>query len=233
MRLMLSWLVLAVILVFTVFPNAYGDISSTGTVIRNDESINCGECSNNTSGLQVKEHTILAQSPKLIVIGKGYYASHPISYDSQTGQKTWMKSKDSGVSVNHEVSSAHNLSQTLDMSAQGGSYQDGHVMTANGGVGMNVAENVQEGKVSIGVLKGGTNWDGQPPSATALRNPSLDIEEDYIGNFHIEQNLTLQSPIQVLRENYSWLPCCSGGFFDITDLNRSHNGAESVFDYMR
>ncbi len=231
MRLMLPWLVLVVLLGTAVVSHAYADTSYPVAVIRNSESINCGAYNNNTSALQAKEHNVFAQAPKIIAIGKGYYADHPISYNSQTGQQTWIKSKAVGVSMNHEVSSAHNLSQTLDMSAQDSSHRDEYGMTANDGVQMKVAEDVQEGKVSIGVLKGGMPPNGQSPTATALRNPSLDIEEDYIGNFHIEKNMTLQVPIRLLQENYSWLPCCSGGYFDVPDHIRAYIGAESVFDY--
>jgi len=231
MRLMLSWLILVVLLGTAAVSPIYADTSYSGEVIRNNGSTNCSTYSNNTSGLQVKEHTVFAQAPKIIAIGKGYYADHPISYNSQTGQQTWIKNKAVGVSMNHEVSSAHNLSQTLDMSAQDSSHQDEYGMTANGKAQMEVAEDVQEGKVSIGVLQGGMPLIGQTPSATALKNPSLDIEEDYIGNFHIEKNMTLQAPIRLIQQNDSWLPCCSGGIFDVPDHNRGYIGSESIFDY--
>ena len=146
MRLMLPWLVLVVLLGTAVVSHAYADTSYPVAVIRNSESINCGAYNNNTSALQAKEHNVFAQAPKIIAIGKGYYADHPISYNSQTGQQTWIKSKAVGVSMNHEVSSAHNLSQTLDMSAQDSSHRDRYGMTANDGVQMKVAEDVQEGR---------------------------------------------------------------------------------------
>ncbi|VVB63187.1 Uncharacterised protein [uncultured archaeon] len=233
MRLMLSWLVLVVLLGTAAVSPVYADTVYTGAFIQNNESLNCDTCSNNTSGLQVKERTVFAQAPKIITIGKGYYADHPIIYNSQTGKQTWVKSKATSGSMNHEVSSAHNLSQTLDMSAQDRSHQDEYGMTANGGVQMKVAEDVQEGKVSIGVLQGGKPWNGQSPSATALRNPLLDIEEDYVGNFRIENNMTLQAPILRLSQNYSWLPCCSGNYFDVPDHNNGYIGEKSVFDYRR
>ena len=231
MRLMLSWLILVVLLGAAAVSPIYADTCYTGAVIRNNESINSGIYSNNTSGLQAKEHTVFAQAPKIIVIGKGYYADHPISYNSQTGQQTWIKNKAVGVSMNHEVSSAHNLSQTLDMSAIDSSYQDEYGMTANGKAQMKVAEDVQEGKVSIGVLQGDVTRNGLTPSATALKNPTLDIEEDYIGNFHIEKNMTLQVPIRLIQQNYSWLPCCSGSHFDVPDHNRGYIGSENIFGY--
>lgn len=233
LKLMLSWLMLVVLLSTAAVSLAYSGTPYTGAVIRNNESINCSVCSDNASYIQVKEHNVFAQSPKIIAIGKGYYTDHPISYNSQTGQKTWIKNEAIGVSMNHEVSSAHNLSQTLDISAHDSSRQDEHWMTSNGGVHMMVEEDVQEGKVSIGALQGGVTRNGQPPSATALRNPDLDIEEDYIGNFHIEKNMTLDVPILLLQQTYSWLPCCPEGYFDVPDHNRGYIGTGSVFDYRR
>lgn len=224
-------MVLVVLLVTVAVLPAYSETSYTEAIIRENDSINCNTYSNNTSGLQVKEHNVFAQSPKIIAIGKGYYSDHPVRYNSQTGQQTWIKSKAAGVSMSHEVSSAHNLSQTLDMSAQDRRHQDEYGMASNGGVQMKVSEDVQEGKVSTGVLQGGMDRNGQPPSATALRNPSIDMEEDYIGNFHIEKNMTLQVPILWLQKNYSWLPYCSEDFFNVPDHNRAYFGAESVFGY--
>jgi hypothetical protein len=233
MRLILYWSVMIVLLSTAAASPIYADTSHTSAVIGDNESINCGTYCNNTSGIQAKEHNVFAQAPKIIAIGKGYYADHPISYNSQTGQQTWIKNKAVGVSLSHEVSSTHNLSQTLDLSAQDSSHQDEYGTTANGGVQMKVAEDIQEGKVSIGVLQGSVAGIGQTPSATALKNPSLDIEEDYIGNFHIEKNMVLRVPIQRLRQIYGWLPCCSEGYFDVPDYNRAYIGAESVFDYRR
>lgn len=232
-KLMLSWLALVVLLSTATVSLAYAITPYTGAVIQNNESINCSVCSDNTSYIQVKEHNVFSQSPKIIAAGKGYYIDHPISYNSQTGQQTWIKNEAIGVSMKHEVSSAHNLSQTLEMSARDSSRQDEHWMAINGGVHMMVEEDVQEGKVSIGALQGGVTRNGQLPSATALRNPSLYLEEDYIGDFHIEKNMTLDVPILMLQRTYSWLPCCPEGYFDVPDHNRRYIGTESMFDYRR
>jgi hypothetical protein len=232
MRLMLSLLILVAMLTHVVAP-VFAGTSDTGTAIQNNKSIIYSICSDNSSNIQSKERTVFAQAPKTIAIGKSYYADHPISYNSQTGQQTWMKNKAAGVSMNHEVGNAHNLNQTLEMTSYDGNFHDEFGTVSNSGVQMKVKEDVQEGKVSIGVLKGGMSGNGQPPSATALRNPSLDIEEDYIGDFHIEKNMTIQVPIRDLWLNYGWLPCCSGGYFDVSDYNQRNIGAKSIFDYRR
>jgi hypothetical protein len=232
MRLMLYSLILFALLTYVVAP-VFADLSYTGAAIQNNKSINYSIYSNNSSSIQSKEHTVFAQAPKIMAIGNSYFADHPISYNSLTGQQTWIKNKAAGVSMNHEVSNAHNLNQTLEMTSHDESFRDEFGALGNSGVQMKATEDVQEGKVSLGVLKGGMPGNGQPPSAAALRNPSLDIEEYYIGDFHIEKNMTIQVPIRPLWLNYGWLHCCSEDSFDVPDYNESYIGAESIFDYRR
>jgi hypothetical protein len=229
---MLSLLILVALLTYEVAP-VFAGTSHTGAVIQSNKSINYSIYSNNSSSIQSKERTVFVQAPKAIAIGKSYYADHPISYNSQTGQQTWVKNTAAGVSMNHEVSDAHNLNQTLEMTSHDGSFRSEFGTMSNSGVQMKVTEDVQEGKVSIGVLKSSTSENGLPPSATALRNPSLDIEEDYIGDFHIEKNMSIQVPIRQIWTNYSWLPCCNGRYFDIPDYDSMYLNAAGIFDYRK
>jgi hypothetical protein len=234
MRLSLGLLVLVALMSTAFIIPGCANTQYNESIIQHSESINGILSSNNTSSIQVREHSVVAQGPKLMVIGKGYYAENPINYNSQAGQQTWIKNKAAGVSINHEVGEAHSLNQTLEMASGGSSHQNAFGMTGKSGIQMKVTEDVQEGRVSIGVLRGGTTTgNGMTPSATALRNPSLDIEEDYIGNFHIEKNMTIQVPTRRLLLNYSWLPCFSGGCFDVPDYNDRYIGAKSVFDYRK
>ena len=198
-------------------------------VIRHNESNNAN-ISDNSSSLQAQDHSAISQAPKIIGIGKGYYADHPINYNSSFGKQTWLKNRANGASMIHEVDSAHNLSQTLEMSARDIQQRDEWGISGYSGIQMKVSEDVQEGRVSIGVLQGGTSGAGMPPSATALRNPTLEIEEDYIGTFHIEKNISIQEPIRQVWQNYSWLPCCTGGYFDIPESERKHLSAERIFN---
>jgi hypothetical protein len=199
-------------------------------VIRHNESTNGSILANNSS-LQAQEQSKFSQAPKIMVIGKGYYAAHPINYSSQFGKQTWLKNRATGASMNHEVGSAHNLSQTLEMSTQDSRRKSESGISGYSGIQMKVSENVQEGKVSIGVLQGGTSGIGTTPSSSALRNPSLDIEEDYIGTFHIQKNISIEEPFGQAWQNYSWLPCCAGGYFDSPYFGREFLSTENIFDY--
>jgi hypothetical protein len=229
MRLTLSWLVAIALLGMILNLPGFAEAPLGGAAIHHNESMN-GSIFTNSSGLQAKEHIVTSQSPKIITIGMGYYAAHPINYSSQFGQKTWLINRATGTSMNNEVNSAHDLNQTLAMSAQDTHQQDESGIRGSSGLQMKVTEDVQEGKVSIGVLQGGTPGMGMTPSATALRNPSMDIEEDYIGSFHIEKNMSIQVPFGQIWQNYSWLPCCNGGYFDVPEFNRKNLDAGRIFD---
>jgi hypothetical protein len=228
-KLILSWLVIIALLGMVLAPHCLAEAPLGGAVIRHNESMNAS-ISANSSSLQAKERIVISKSPKIVTIGKSYYAAHPIGYSSEIGKQTWIKNRATGTSMNNEVNSAHDLNQTLVMFARDNHQQDESGISGSSGVQMKVTEDVQEGKVSIGVLQGGTSGIGRTPSATALRNPSLDIEEDYIGTFHIEKNMSIQVPLRQIWQNYSWLPCCTGGYFDIPEFDRTYLDAKRIFE---
>jgi hypothetical protein len=224
----LSWLAL-IAMMGMMFAQTGMAAQPNDVVIRHNESNNVN-ISANTSGLRAQDHSVISQAPKIIGIGKGYYADHPINYNSSFGRQTWLKNRANGASMIHEVDSAHNLSQTLEMSARDIQRRDEWGIGGYSGIQMKVSEDVQEGRISIGVLKGGTSGAGMPPSATALRNPTLEIEEDYIGTFHIQKNISIQEPVRQIWQNYSWLPCRWIEYFDIQDTNLKNDNYEAIFD---
>jgi hypothetical protein len=228
MRLILFWLAAIALLGVVLAPPGLAEAPFGGAALLHNESIN-GNLSANSSSLQAKEHIVVSQSQKVITIGKGYYAAHTINYSSQFGKQTWLRNRATGTSMNNEVDSAHDLNQTLVISAQDAHQQDVSGIRGSSGLQMKITEDVQDGKVSIGVLQGGTPGMGMTPSATTLRNPTLDIEEDYIGTFHIERNMSIQVPFGQIWQNYSWLPCCAGGYFDILEYNSNYLGAKRIF----
>ncbi len=224
----LSWLAV-IAMMGMMFAQTGVAAQPNDVVIRHNES-NAANISANSSSLEAQDHSVISQASKIIGMGKGYYADHPINYNSQFGRQTWLKNRANGASMNHEVDSAHNLSQTLEMSSRDIQQRDVWGISGYSGIQMKVSEDVQEGRISIGVLQGGTSGAGMPPSATALRNPTLEMEEDYIGTFHIEKNISIQEPVRRIWQNYSWLPCCTGGYFDNLQSDRKHLSAERIFN---
>jgi hypothetical protein len=229
MKLILSWVTVIALLGLIISQTGSSEAQPDDAVIRHNESINAS-ISANSSSLQAKEHNIISQAPKIMVIGKGYYAAHPINYSSQFGKQTWLKNEATGASMNNEVGSAHDLNQTLEMSVQDSRKKDELGISGYSGMQMKVSEDVQEGRVSIGVLQGGTPGIGQAPSASALRKPLIEIDEEYVGTFHIEKNMSIRVPFGQIWQNYSWLPCCAGANFEVPDYDAKYLGAKGIFD---
>lgn len=228
MKRVRSWLAIIAILGFVFAQNASA-VQPVDVGIRYSESTN-GSISANGSSLQAQEHSHVSPNPKVIVIGKGYNASHPFNYSSQFGKQTWIKNVATGVSMNHQVGSTNDLSQTLEMSAKDSRQKSDSGTSGYSGMQMKLSEDVQEGKVSIGVLQGSIPGIGQTPSASALRKPLIEIDEEYVGTFHIEKNMSIQVPFGQIWQNYSWLPCYAEDYYDIAQIGGKHINLERIFD---
>jgi hypothetical protein len=65
----------------------------------------------------------------------------------------------------------------------------------------------------------------------AWKKPLIELDEDYVGNFHIKKNMNLYTYSEEEEKEDSWLPCCSGGFSDMNyaDAN-AFKSARGVFD---
>jgi opacity protein-like surface antigen len=208
---LIALMVILLVIVSTL--PALADQLNEKSVISLSNSFHSSTFSNNSTSIKLKENNSVSQAPKIMSIGKGYYEEHPVGYNSQVGQETWIKNKATGTSMKHEVESADNLTQNIEISGKDSSYSDIFGLRRNSGTQMNIKEDVGMGKVSIGVLQGGTTGDGLDPSSTALKNPKIDIEENYYGSFHIETNMSLQEPKRVFWLKYPWLPCCMDGYY--------------------
>jgi len=113
---------------------------------------------------------------------------------------------------------------------------------------MKLVEDVTDGKAHIGVLQANENFantvsedadtigEGEVSFVnhkSAWKNPSIEIDEDYWGTYHIEKNMTLEVPYHLIMKGEDWLPCCFGGYLTIPTpyLGDSKlKGAKGVFD---
>jgi hypothetical protein len=102
---------------------------------------------------------------------------------------------------------------------------------------MRIDENVIEGTVHIGALQGsdGSGWEtgrgGWGPTTSAWKNPAIEIDEDYIGTYHISKNMTFSKSDRKLVSTDSWLDCCYGNYFDIFPPKPVSISADDVFSY--
>ncbi len=208
-----------------------------------DATFSNADSSYNRSTIQLSETRNISQAPVIMNIGRGYYSSRPISYTSQIGSETWIKDTSAAASMNHEVSYAHGIDGEIELSAKGGSYyqddyyQDDYYSQNTSSIQMKIDEDVTEGMVHIGVLKGSGDpskgagaGEGSDVMANAWKNPSMEMEENYIGTYHIKKNMTITtSQNDAWRGNY-WLDCC-GGYFDAEYYPLRLISADDVFNY--
>jgi hypothetical protein len=181
-----------------------------------------------------------------IAVGNGYYAANPLDYSSLLKERTELKNYRAGTSMLHEVEYAHALDKDLDLTVKekfNHTYDPEWV-----GVGysqMKINEDVTDGKAHIGVLQANgdfpdlstfrdvTSLDGVGNlGKSALRKPSILIDEDYWGTYHIEKNMTLEVPYHLVQKTDDWLPCCFGGFADMSyyDREKTFKSAKGIFD---
>lgn len=196
--------------------------------------------------IQFKEDVSMVYAPMRIAVGTGYYAANPLDYSSLLKEKTWVKNYLAGTSMHHEVEYAHALDKELELVGK-----DKINMTWDpelhsvGYTQMRIVEDVTDGKAHIGVLQANENflggWAETNPDGyidlvakkSAWKNPSIEIDEDYWGTYHIEKNMTLEVPYRLSMKGEDWLPCCFGGYLTIpaTYMGDSKlKGAKGVFD---
>ena len=198
----------------------------------NDYTMNC---------IQFKEDVAMVYAPMRIAVGTGYYAANPLDYSSLLKEKTWVKNYRAGTSMHHEVEYAHALDKELNIDVKDlFNYTYDPETIGVGYTRMTINEDVTDGKAHIGVLQAADNnaavnsQDMITPFGkiqTAWKNPSIEIDEDYWGTYHIEKNMTLEVPYHLIQKKDDWLPCCFGGFNDMNTIDKkAFKSATGVFD---
>ena len=191
--------------------------------------------------IQFKEDVAMVYAPMKIAVGNGYYAANPLDYSSLLKEKTWVKNYLAGTSMHHEVEYAHALDKVLEITAK-----DKMNMTWDpelesvGYTQMKIVEDVTDGKAHIGVLQANENFANSVTGQTldvsakksAWRNPSIEIDEDYWGTYHIEKNMTLEVPYHLIQKKDDWLPCPCGGAWDTMNPldKKPFKSAAGIFD---
>ncbi|MDQ1262606.1 MAG: hypothetical protein QG575_1787 [Euryarchaeota archaeon] len=201
--------------------------------------------------IMFKEDVAMVYAPMRIAVGTGYYAANPLEYASLLKEKTWVKNYLAGTSMHHEVEYAHALDKELEIVAKDKfNYTYDPELESVGYTQMKLVEDVTDGKAHIGVLQANDNFAsqvaenannedlsdnlfGMADTKSAWKNPSIEIDEDYWGTYHIEKNMTLEVPYHLIQKSDDWLPCCFGGYLTmptgvVNDMRLK--GAKGVFD---
>jgi len=183
-----------------------------------------------TSVIDLKEDNILTYSPMSLSVGLKYYDRHPLAFNSLIKDGVWIKNRDGLSSLDHVVENAHALNKLLDANSD----------AVN--LSLNVEEDLTEGKSHFGALQLAEYPRDEEPEdeeeepdtpGTAMKlwqKPLVELDEDYIGSFHMKKNMTLTWEEDDEEYDYAWLPCCSGGFLDMNLMDRTERSVSGIFD---
>ncbi len=180
-----------------------------------------GNSSYNNSSIYFTGQNIISGAPVDLSVGSGYYSSHPIAVGSKIGSRTELVNGDSTTSMSHEVGSAEEVSGRTEYAATSSSMRGDYETINFATTKMQIDETVTNGKVDIGVLSGS---DGH-----AWKNPAIEIDEEYIGTYHITKNFAINNSYSRNSFKDGWLNCC-GGSYDIYPPKPVLLSADDVFN---
>ena len=193
-----------------------------------------------TSVVDLKEDSKMTYDPTVMAVGARYYAQHPITFKSLLNDDTWAKNRNGFNSLNHKIEGAHGLDMGLEA-------QSDATNTT-----IKVDESLVNGKAHIGaLLLAGIPRDEEADEETeedaeedalkpghamkAWHKPIFEVDADYIGTYHIRNNMTLTISEEEKEFENPWLPCCFGGYLDMpTNYQKGTVGfgsnVASIFD---
>lgn len=185
------------------------------------------------------------QSPTSFAYGTGWYAAHPVIYNSLLKDKNEARSYQEATSMHRQIEYARavkgDISVDINCTAPT-AYVDG-----KGSTEMKVDDEVTQGTLHIGELVAnpklikikGAVGDGKSNEYVttighfeAMKDPLIDIETEYIGDFKVQKTMKIEMTKSAPTWAEDWLPCCSGGFFDIPsrDFDADHGSQKGIFD---
>ncbi len=239
MKAMLMIIPLTLALTSTAIAGGMG--AAPGESVRDQRGAIIENSSYNSSSIYFEDQRNITGDPVSFSVGNGYYATHPITYNSGIGSKTQMVDMGSATSLHHEVDLAHGISGATQFAISSSSYHrfgpeySGSSSTAS--ARMMIDENITDGKVHIGILQGSdaaeqdARSDWSSPRENAWREPSLEIDEDYIGTFQIYKNMSIDNSRNLANRSDSWLNCCQGGYFSTIRPTGPFINVDKVFNY--
>lgn len=193
------------------------DLASEGFIKGNAYATE--DSSYNNSSISFIGQNKIVSSPVDLSVGSGYYSSHPIAVGLGIGSRTQLVNADSATSMSHEVGFAREVSGKTEYAVSSSSSSQGDYENINSATThMQIDEIVTSGRVHFGVLSGsdssaGKNGNsGTDPMVSAWKNPAIEIEEEYIGTYHISKNFTISDGYAKRSASDGWLICCGGSY---------------------
>ncbi len=193
------------------------------------------------SVIKLTRQSDMTQSPVTFAYGTGWYASHPITYNSLLKDKTVAKSYQEGVVMHHQVEYARGLvgDMAVELNCTGPTEtKDGYGLAS-----MKLEDKVTQGTVHIAEIltnpqtyKSGankytdTNKLSKSSKVLGVKGTLIEVDENYIGNFDIQRQMKVEVTKSRAVTMEDWLPCCMGGFFDVPDYSKANKGQIGIFE---
>jgi len=191
------------------------------------------------SVIKLTRQSDMTQSPVTFAYGTGWYASHPVTYNSLLKDRTVAKSYQEGSMMLHQLEYARGFvgDMAVELNCTGPTEtKDGYGLAS-----MKLEDKVIQGTVHIAELltnpqelKYDSKTKQYVPKKSSkvlgIKGAIIEIDENYIGNFDIQRSMKLEvtKSREVTMED--WLPCCMGGFFDVPDYSKANKGQIGIFD---
>ncbi len=164
--------------------------------------------------------------------GTGWYASHPVIYNSLLKDKTDAKSYQEGNEMEHQMEYARayigDIAVDLNCTAPT-ELASGYGMTH-----MKINDDMNEGTIHVSMLQSRPIIDtaAKPYSieTQGLHNPLILEDKSWVGSFKIQKDMKLEFTKSRYTSAADWLPCTCGGFFDIQDYDKLMPTAGALFD---
>ena len=175
----------------------------------------------------------LVFSPQVVSIGTGYYADHPVKFNSLLGEKTEIKNHASETSMSLETISARAIKKELEARVEDDHYDAEWLPSVGlGNSQLNINESVVSGTAHLGMLQGRRAFDYDK---SALYDPKIYVDEVYTGTFNLATKMNLTVPKYSADKSDDWLPCCYGGYLTMptyyqTGSKGFGSNAKDIFD---
>jgi hypothetical protein len=177
----------------------------TGTAATENSSYN-----QNNNSIALSGNEKLVASAHNIPTGGDYYAANPIAIGFGSGSRTVITN--GNLAMSHGIWGAGELSGSSEFSASSTGSRNPLESTQSASTNMQIDESVTDGRVKIGVLSGdgspGRDGFGADPMSRAWKSPAIEIDEEYVGTYHISKNFSLSSSHAASMAGSGWLSCC-------------------------
>lgn len=173
------------------------------------------------------------QSPTSFAYGTGWYAAHPVIYNSLLKDKNEAKSYQEQATMHRQVEYARAVKGDIrvDMNCTAPTA----TVSGSGTISMKTDDKITSGTLHISELLGLSMNNRTHPKLSlrqGIKEPVILIDSDYVGDFEVQKSMTLKVTKGGPSWMEDWLPCCSGGFFDIPSNNfdKERGAQKGIFD---